>query len=89
MSKNNDVFVDYKQIKTRVSIIMVLDHYGWLRRLKGTGNTVRSCCPIHNGSNDKQFVVNIRNNTWCSMALAMTTCGAPHSRVKIGFSSIY
>ena len=22
-------------------------------------------CPIHNGSNDKQFVVNIRNNTWC------------------------
>ena len=44
---------------------MVLDHYGWLRELKGAGNTVRSCCPIHNGSNDKQFVVNIRNNTWC------------------------
>ena len=65
MRKNNDVFVDYKQLKTCVSIIMVLDHYGWLRQLKGTGNTVRSCCPIHNGSNDKQFVVNIRNNTWC------------------------
>ena len=44
---------------------MVLDHYGWVRELKGTGNTVRSTCPIHNGSNDKQFVVNIRNNTWC------------------------
>ena len=26
---------------------------------------MRSCCPIHNGTNDKQFVVNIRNNTWC------------------------
>ena len=65
MSKNNDLFVDYKQLKTCVSIIMVLDHYGWVRQLKGTGNTVRSCCPIHNGSNDKQFVVNIRNNTWC------------------------
>ena len=65
MRKNNDVFVDYKHLKTCVSIIMVLDHYGWVRQLKGTGNTVRSCCPIHNGSNDKQFVVNIRNNTWC------------------------
>ena len=65
MRKNNDVFIDYKLLKTCVSIIMVLDHYGWVRELKGTGNTVRSTCPIHNGSNDKQFVVNIRNNTWC------------------------
>ena len=65
MRKNNDVFVDYNLLKTCVSIIMVLDHYGWLRQLKGAGNTVRSTCPIHNGSNDKQFVVNIRNNTWC------------------------
>ena len=65
MRKNNDVFIDYKLLKTCVSIIMVLDHYGWLRELKGAGNTVRSTCPIHNGSNDKQFVVNIRNNTWC------------------------
>jgi len=65
MSENDKVFVDYKQLKTCVSIIMVLDHYGWLRQLKGTGNTVRSTCPIHNGTNDKQFVVNIRNNTWC------------------------
>jgi hypothetical protein len=60
----NDVFVDYKLLKTCVSIIMVLDHYGWVRQLKGAGNTVRSCCPIHNGTNEKQFVVNIRNNTW-------------------------
>jgi hypothetical protein len=65
MSENDKVFVDYNQLKTCVSIIMILDHYGWLRQLKGTGNTVRSTCPIHNGSNDKQFVVNIRNNTWC------------------------
>ena len=65
MRKNNDVFIDYKLLKTCVSIIMVLDHYGWVRELKGTGNTVRSTCPIHNGSNDKQFVVNIRKNTWC------------------------
>jgi len=65
MSRNNDGFVDYKQLKACVSIIMILDHYGWVRQLKGAGNTVRSCCPIHNGSNDKQFVVNIRNNTWC------------------------
>jgi hypothetical protein len=65
MSENDKVFVDYKQLKTCVSIVMVLDHYGWLRELNGTGNTVRSTCPIHNGTNDKQFVVNIRKNTWC------------------------
>jgi hypothetical protein len=63
--RNNDRFVDYEQLKACVSIIMILDHYGWLRRLKGTGNTVRACCPIHNGTNEKQFVVNIKNNTWC------------------------
>src|SRR5271157_5317711 len=55
MHKNNNVLIDYKQLKTCVSIIMVLDHYGWVRELKGTGNTVRSTCPIHNGSNDKQL----------------------------------
>ena len=65
MRENDNVFIDYNQLKTCVSIIMVLDHYGWLRQLKGTGNTVRSTCPIHNGTNDKQFVVNIRKNTWC------------------------
>ena len=65
MRKNGDGFIDCKHLKTCVSIIMVLDHYGWVRELKGTGNTVRSTCPIHNGSNDKQFVVNIRKNTWC------------------------
>ena len=64
MRKNDNVFIDYKLLKTCVSIIMVLDHYGWLRQLKGTGNVVRSACPIHGGSNDKQFTVNIRNNTW-------------------------
>ena len=65
MRKQNDKNVDYKLIKTCVSMVMILDHYGWLRELKGAGNTVRSRCPIHKGSNDKQFVVNIRNNTWC------------------------
>ena len=64
MRKNNDVFVDV-QLRGLRFHHHGLDHYGWLRQLKGTGNTVRSCCPIHNGSNDKQFVVNIRNNTWC------------------------
>jgi hypothetical protein len=65
MRENDNIFVDYNQLKTCVSIVMVLDHYGWLRELKGIGNTVRSTCPIHNGTNDKQFVVNIRKNTWC------------------------
>ena len=45
MRKNDNVFIDYKLLKTCVSIIMVLDHYGWVRQLKGTGNTVRSTLP--------------------------------------------
>jgi hypothetical protein len=56
--------VDYAYIKNQVSITMILGHYGLLRAIKGTGNVVRSTCPIHDGSNDKQFVVNIKNNTW-------------------------
>ena len=56
--------VNYAHIKSCVSVMMILDHYGWLRHLKGTGNKVHSCCPIHNGSNDKQFIVNIQKNEW-------------------------
>jgi CHC2 zinc finger len=62
MRKN--VPVDYRYLKTCVSIMMILDHYGWVRELKGSANVVRSRCPIHDGSNDKQFTINIKNNTW-------------------------
>ena len=34
-------------------------------RVQGHGQHRALRCPIHNGTNDKQFVVNIRNNTWC------------------------
>jgi hypothetical protein len=55
--------VDYRHLKSCVSILMILDRYGWTRELKG-GNALRGRCPIHNGSNPKQFTVNIKNNTW-------------------------
>jgi hypothetical protein len=64
MRENISARIDYRYLKTCVSITMILDHYGVLRQFKGTSNVMRGCCPIHGGSNNKQFTVNIKNNTW-------------------------
>jgi hypothetical protein len=64
MRKKSKAAIDYRHLKVCVSIMMILDHYGLVREFKGTGNVVRSCCPIHGGTNTKQFTVNIRDNTW-------------------------
>ena len=35
-----------------------------MREFEGRGHVLRGLCPIHGGSNPKQFTVNIKNNTW-------------------------
>ena len=64
MRKNSGSFVDYRLLKARVSIMMILDHYRLQRELKGRGHVLRGPCPIHGGSNPKQFTVNIREQSW-------------------------
>jgi hypothetical protein len=39
-------WVDFKKIKTDVSIKMILDHYGLLEGLKESGGSLVGCCPL-------------------------------------------
>jgi len=55
-------WVDYKAIKETVSMQMVLDQYGI--KLKKSGKNYVCCCPIHKGTNFRQFSVNLEKNIW-------------------------
>ena len=63
MAKNKS-WVLYKDIKERVSIEMVLRHYGIFDKLKPAGNNLTGCCPIHGGSNPRQFSVSLERNVF-------------------------
>lgn len=66
MSKNkpNNNWVDFKELKTRVSMEMVLDRFGILGHLKPSGASLVGCCPIHEGTNPRQFSVTLEKNAW-------------------------
>src|SRR5207249_17875 len=56
--------IDLAELKRVVSLEMVLAHYGVLNNLKRVGAQLAGCCPIHNGSNPKQFIVHLASNNW-------------------------
>lgn len=56
--------VDLARVRRVVSLGMVLGRYGLLDAMRPSGAQLKGCCPIHNGSNKGQFVVNLRDNTW-------------------------
>ncbi len=58
-SKN---WVDFKEIKGRVSLKMVLDHYGI--ELKQSGKNWVAPCPIHGGDNPRAFSADLEKNGW-------------------------
>lgn len=57
-------FVDFKAVKSAISMEQVLDHYGLLDRFKRSGDTLSGPCPIHKGSNSTQFRVSVSKNLW-------------------------
>lgn len=61
MSKEN--WVDFKEIKSRVTMEMVLSHYSvnWLKKKKGY---LVGKCPIHKGDNNTAFNVSVSKNNW-------------------------
>jgi hypothetical protein len=64
-------WVDFRIIKAAVTMQMVLDHYDIT--LKKSGHELRGKCPIHRGSNNKHFTVNVSKNVFkCFFA----QCGA-------------
>lgn len=62
MTQEKNHWVDYKEIKERVTMEMVLTHYGVFGKLKPSGSNLVGCCPIHKGSNPRQFSVSPERN---------------------------
>ncbi|HUU41527.1 MAG TPA: CHC2 zinc finger domain-containing protein [Desulfatiglandales bacterium] len=60
MTKKN--WVNYKTIKASVTIEQILRHYGVWDNLKPSGRSMIGCCPIHQGTNPRQFSVNPEKN---------------------------
>ncbi len=63
----NENWVDYKKIKSTITMEMILRHYGIFDKMKLAGNKTNSlvgCCPIHKGTNDRQFSVNVERNIY-------------------------
>ena len=63
MGKNKN-WVLFKDIKQKVTMEMVLRHYGIFDKLKLAGNNLTGCCPIHGGTNPRQFSVSLERNVF-------------------------
>ncbi len=61
-------WLDFKQIKERVSIENLLSHYGALEKMKRKGDQLTGFCPLpcHTGQHKKSpsFSVNTAKNIW-------------------------
>jgi DNA primase len=56
--------INFQELKRVVPIIAVLERYGILPELKRIGSQLFGACPIHKGTNRKQFVVDANKNVW-------------------------
>lgn len=74
MSKS--VFIDFRSLKAAVSFAQILQHYGVLDTLKGSGDARRGACPIHKGESQSQFSVNLAKGVW--NCFSDCKCGGNH-----------
>lgn len=56
-------YIDFDFLKSQLTIKQVLSAYG-ITQLKQAGTQLRGACPLHQGSNDRQFVVWPEKNSW-------------------------
>jgi DNA primase len=57
-------FIDFRAVKAAVSMEQILQRYGVLETLRGSGDSRRGKCPIHQGTNPDQFSVNLAKGVW-------------------------
>jgi len=57
-------FVDFKAVKSQLTMEQVLRQYGLFDRFKRSGDSLSGPCPIHKGSNPTQFRVSLSKNVW-------------------------
>lgn len=62
--KAKSEWVDFKEVKSRVSIEEILKHYGLVGKLKREKDELVGACPIHGGDNKKAFRANMKMNAW-------------------------
>jgi hypothetical protein len=56
--------IAFQELRRTVPLTAVLERYGILGDLKRMGAQLYGACPIHNGSNKRQFVVNPNTSEW-------------------------
>ena len=66
MTQAKALWVDFKDIKARVSIVQILERYGVLASLtkSGNGDRLSGACPIHGGTNKTHFRVSLSKSCW-------------------------
>jgi DNA primase len=64
MQKKGKNWVDYRDLKKLVTMEMVLNRYGLMDNLKASGSSLSGCCPIHHGTNPRQFIANLQKNVF-------------------------
>jgi DNA primase len=57
-------FIDFKAVKSAITMEQVLQHYRLLDQFKRSGDSLSGPCPVHKGSNPTQFRVSISKNIW-------------------------
>ncbi|MEO7300527.1 MAG: CHC2 zinc finger domain-containing protein [Verrucomicrobiota bacterium] len=57
-------FVDFKAVKSAITMEKVLSHYHLIDQFKRSGDSLSGPCPIHKGSNATQFRVSTSKNIW-------------------------
>jgi len=86
--EKNEPPVDIAHLKRVVTLAMVLSRYGILNQLKRSGSQLAGCCPIHDGSDPRQFVVHLTSNNWfcfgdCDRGGSMLDLVALKERISI------
>jgi DNA primase len=56
--------LDFRRLKERVSIEMLLEHRGLIDGLRLRGDRLVGPCPVHGGDNPSAFVVDRHRNLW-------------------------
>lgn len=56
--------VDFAHLKRVVPLTAILSRYGLDDEFRRVGTRLRGACPIHKGSNKRQFVIDPNQSTW-------------------------
>ena len=62
IKKSKKNWIDYKEIKAKVSLEQVLRRYGVFDKLRQSGKNLVGSCPIHDGSSGRNFSVSLERN---------------------------